>query len=315
MKQRLLAATVAAATDPATAYSHPLNQLAVPVDATGLCRQLAPAVIAHSANPGLGAASLWALANLWPHAGTEERPLLRTRLLNGLASRRCADSALLTSFQLREWQKKIPTSFGTLPPSVASLRGILEVDDPLAAYLLLAEHLGMVPNLETLCWVLGSLAVQLAQTYHDRGGGIATVLQGLVACEQLGPHVPAEQLVAVISQLAHRLWWLRAHGGLHAIRVSLDSSSRPYLPALHSGDITLAQRAARSLASQHVNRFWEETWQAFAEVLGCRPGKLPRLLALCHAAAWRAGDGVVSGEDASAIAGAITAALYRGQPH
>lgn len=315
LRPRFLAAAVAAPVDPATPYAHPLNQLAVPVDADGLCRQLAPALLAHPADPGMGVASLWALATLWPHVGAEERPLMRTRLLNGLASRRCPDSALLTSFQLREWQKQVPTSFGNQPPSVASLRGILEVDDPLAAYLLLAEHLGMAPELETLCWVLGSLAAQLVQTSHDRNGGIAMTLQGLVACERLVPHVPVEYLAVVISQLAHRLWWLRSRAGLQAIRLSLDHSVRPYTPALLSGDITLAQRAARGIAEQRTARFWEESWRAIDEQLPGPNRYLPRLLGLCDAAAWRAGDGVVSGEDAGAIAGAIAGGIYRTRSH
>lgn len=311
LRRSILDRCLAAPADTAPPYAHPLNQLAIPAEASGLCQQLIPALIAHPADPAAGASALWALAELWPHIGADERPLMRTRLLNTVASRRAPEDAVLTSLQLREWQKKVPTSYGTQAPSVASLRGILQADDPLAAYLLLAEHLGLVVDLETLCWVLGSLAVDLAQTQHDRGGRIASVLAGLVACERMARLVPAEQLVTVISQQAHQLWWLRARGGLHAVRVSLDQSMSPYGAALRSGDITLAQRSARAYAGQQPARYWEESWQAVGEHLLDCSRDLPRIIAMLDAAAWRAGDGAVSGDDAAALACMLSDAIYR----
>jgi len=313
LRRRAIEACLADPVDAAAPYVHPLNQQPVPNEPGDLCRQLAPALVAHPADPASGAAALWALANLWPHVGADERALLRTRFLNSLAGRRSDAAATLTAFQLREWQKKVPTSFGSQAPSVASLRGILEVQDPLESYLLLAEHLGTAVDIQTLCWVLGSLAVQLIQANHDRSGRIAATLQGLTACERLAPLVPIEHLVTVISQLAHRLWWLRARGRLSPVRTSLDQTQRPYGSALASGDITIAQRAARALVAQHPGRFWDDTWRAVGELLGTG-GRHGRVLALIDAAHWRAGEGLVSGDDAAAIAAVLADEFYRRQP-
>lgn len=311
LRRRILDTCQGNPLDAAAPYAHPLNQQPVPGEPADLCRQLAAALVAHPADPATGAAALWALATLWPHVAADERPLLRTRFLNGLAARRAEAEATLSAFQLREWQKKVPTSFGTQPPSVSSLRGILEADDPLDAYLLLAEHLGTAVDVQTLCWVLGSLSVQLIQAHHDRGGRLAGVLQGLTACERLAPLVPIEQLVTVISQVAHRLWWLGSRSRLSLVRTSLDQTQRPYLQAVASGDITLGQRAARTLVAQHPGRYWADTWQAFGDLLGDPRRSHGRLLALIDAAHWRAGEGLVSGDDAAAVAGVIADSYYR----
>jgi hypothetical protein len=313
LRRTVLERCLAAEPDQAPAFAHPLNQQAVPEDEAGLCAQLVPALIAHPADQALNSAALWCMVQLWPHCGADERPLLRTRLLNGIAARRGDDAAALTSFQLREWQKKVPTHYGTLTPSVASLRGVLSTDDALAAYLLLAEHLGMQVDLETLCWVLGSLTVHLLHEHHDFRGDLAGLLIGTTACERLVPLVPSEAMVTVISQLNHRLWWLRAQGRLRPIRKSLDQSQRPFAPAIATGDITLAQRAARTLVSQQPGAFWSSAWQAVGEWLPADQPGLLRLLTVLDAARWRADDGAVSMDDASAIAAMLAELAWRRQ--
>lgn len=297
--------------DEAPPYVHPLNQQAVPEHESDLCTQLVPALIAHPTDPAQGASALWALGQLWPHVAADERPLLRTRFLNTLSTRREDPAATLSAFQLREWQKKVPTHYGTLTPSVASLRGVLEADDALAAYLLLAEHLGMTVDLETMCWVLGSLAVQLLQANHDRSGRLAGVVLGATACERLVPHIQAESLVTVISQLNHRIWWLKAHGGLHPVRQSIDHTQRPFGPAVATGDITLAQRAARTLAAQQPGRFWGEAWRLAGEHPPRSRRDMLRILSLMDTARWRSDSGSVAVDDASAIAAALTDIAYR----
>ncbi len=296
--------------DVAAPYTHPLNQLAAPGDAAGLCQQLIPAIIAQRGDPGLAMAALEALSALWPHAGADERPLLRTRLLDSLGAARIPEESALTTFQLRDWQKRVPTHYGVQTPSVASLRGLLDAPDALAAYLLLAEHLGMTVELETLCWVFGSISIQVMQVRHDRAGHLVHALQGAAACERLVPSLPAETLVTVISQLAHRLWWLNAKGGLHRVRLSIDQTQRPYRQAVLTGDITLAQRAAR-VSAQDAQRFWTETWHLVSEVGLPRAADLPRLLALLDSARWRAEDGAVVADDAAAIAATLTDLAYR----
>lgn len=297
--------------DEAPPYVHPINQQPVPEDPRGLCHQLLPALIAHPADPALGAASLWSLSELWPHVATDERAILRTRLLNSLAMRREDSAGALTAFQLREWQKKVPTHYGTLTPSVASMRGVLETPEALAAYLLLAEHLGMAVDLETLCWVQGSLGIHLLQSHHDRGGRLAGFVIGASACERLVPHCHAESLVTVISQLNHRIWWLRAHGRLHPVRQSIDHTQRPFGPAVATGDITLAQRAARTLAAQQPGRFWYEVWREIASRLPTGRTDLLRLLSMLDAARWRSESGGVAVDDASAIAALLADLAYR----
>jgi hypothetical protein len=313
LRLAILERCLAADPDHAPAYALPLNQQPVPADERGLCTQLAPALIAHPANQALNATALWSLVQLWPHCGGDERALLRTSLLNSVTSRRAHEDSFLTSFQLREWQKKVPTQYGTLTPSVASLRGMLDTDNALAAYLLLAEHLGMQVDLETLCWVLGTLTVQLQHHDHDLHGQLAGMLLGATSCERLVPLVPTEALVTVISQLSHRLWWLRAHGGLRRIRTSLDQSQRPFGPAIATGDITLAQRAARTVASQQPRMFWSLAWAAVGEWLPQEQTSMLRLLTAMDAGRWRAEDGAVSIDDASAIAAVLAELAWQGR--
>ena len=300
--------------DQAAAYAHPLNQQPVPDDERGLCTQLIPGLIAHPADPSAGATALWGLAQLWPHCSADERPLLRTRLLNSISSRRGSDEEMLTSFQLREWQKKVPTHYGTLTPSVATLRGVLVCDDALAAYLLLVEHLGMQVDLETVCWVLGSLSVHQMHEHHDDAGRLAGLLLGATASERLVPLVPSESLVTVISQLNHRLWWLSMRSGLSPIRKSLDQSQRPLGSAVATGDITLAQRAARTLVTQQPAMFWSATWQAVGEWLPNDQTTVLRLLTVIDAARWRANEGAVAADDAAAIAAIIAESAWLRHP-
>ena len=311
VRRTILERCLAADVDSAAPYAHPLNQQPVPEDEAGLCAQLVPALIAHPADPAMNASALWSLVQLWPHCGADERPVLRTSLLNSITARRSADGAALTSFQLREWQKKVPTHYGTLTPSVASLRGVLDTDDALAAYLLLAEHLGMQVDLETLCWVLGSLTVHLLHETHDMRGELAGLLLGMTACERLVPLVPTEGMVTVISQLNHRLWWLRLHGRLRPIRKSLDQSQRPFVPAIATGDITQAQRAARALISQQPTMFWGSAWQAISEWLPADQRSLLRLLTVLDAARWRADDNAVALDDATSVAALLAELAWR----
>ncbi len=305
LRRTILERCLGAPPDEAAAYTHPLNQQPVPDNEDGLCAQLIPALIAQPADQAKNAASLWCLAQLWPHCAADERPLLRTRLLNSIAARRGSEAGSLTTFQLREWQKQVPTHYGTLTPSVASLRGVIDAEEPLPAYLLLAEHLGMQVDLETLCWVLGSLAVQLMHDNHDADGALAGMLLGTTACERLAPRIPSESLVTVLSQLNHRLWWLHRHGGLRCIRKSIDHSQRPFGPAIATGDITLGQRSARAMASQQPAMFWSSAWRAVGDWLPDDHAGLLRLLSVLDAARWRADDGTVASDDATAVAGVL----------
>jgi hypothetical protein len=312
VRQRLIERCLECPVDEAPPYVHPINQQPIPDDEKQICQQLLPALIAHPADTAQSTAALWALTQLWSHVATDERALLRTRFLNTLAMRRDGEAdASLSAFQLREWQKQVPTHYGTLTPSVASLRGVLETDNALAAYLLLAEHLGMTVDLETLCWVLGSLGIQLLQSNHDRSGRLSGIVLGASACERLAAYTQAETLVTVISQLNHRIWWLKAHGGLHRIRQSIDHTQRPFGPAVATGDITLAQRAARTTAAQQPSRFWSEAWRQAGEHLPSSRRDLLRILALMDTARWRSDNGTIAIDDAAAIAAVLSDIAWR----
>jgi len=302
LRRGILERCLAAPPDEAPPYAHPLNQQPIPEDERALASQLLPALIAHPANQAKNTTALWCLVELWPHCGADERPLLRTRLLNGIAAQREDEASFITTFQLRDWQKRVPTHYGTLTPSMASLRGILDAETPLAAYLLFAEHLGMEVDLQTLCWVLGSLTVHLQHELHDLRGELAALLLGTAACERLVPLVPSEGMVTVLSQLAHRLWWLARHAHLRPIRKSLDQTQRPFTSAVATGDITLAQRAARTLASQQGHLFWGQAWSAVEQWMPKDRTVLLRLLSVLDSARWRAHDDAISVDDVSAIA-------------
>src|SRR3954469_10402323 len=98
--------------DMARPYQGPLNQAPLPRDQRELCVQLAPVISDHPADVGLSLASLLALAQIWPHVSTEERPLLRVRFLNGVPSRRADADSQASREQLIAWQRSLPTAIG-----------------------------------------------------------------------------------------------------------------------------------------------------------------------------------------------------------
>jgi hypothetical protein len=157
---------------------------------------------------------------------------------------------------------------------------------------------------------MGSLSVTQLQHFHDRRGLLVGLLHGAAACERLVPLVPPEVLVTIISQVAHRLWWSRHGVRLHPIFTSLDQGTRPFQVGVASGDVTLAQRAARALASD-PRRLWSETWQIAGMQLARHPGATGRILALCDAIHWRTGEGLASSDDAAALGGVLAAVAWR----
>ncbi|MEK7411743.1 MAG: hypothetical protein AAB263_00330 [Planctomycetota bacterium] len=302
IRQQVLETCLKLPPDQAPAYAHPANQQPVPANEAGLSAQIVPIISSLPVDPALAIGHLWALTQLWPHVAADERPLLRARLINGLAAQRINQSALLSPIQLRQYQRQVPTQFGEQRPSVAALRGMLDAKEPLAAYCQLAEHLGMTNELETLCWVLGSLNVQQMQSYHDRHGLLAQTLFGTTACERLAKHIPIDFLLKLISQIAHRMWWTRNRGGLQPVITSLDQIQPPFRVAVNTGDITLAQRAARKLSAQQPAKFWDECWLLVRDLCLQNGADLCPVLTVLDATRWRAGDGIPSGDDAAAVA-------------
>lgn len=288
--------------DAAPPYAHPFNQQPLPADAAALAAHLVPALIAHPSSPGVQLSALWALLRLWPHAAADERARLRTAFLNSCCHLRCPDEAKLTTLQLRQWQKDIPTQMGMEPPSLGALREALDQPQAFAAYLRFVEHLGLQPDLEALCWALGSLAAVQLSEWHDEGGELAALLFATTAIERLLPALSVDAAIILLTQLFHRLWWLRHRGGLRAIRRSLDGSLRPFAAAVASGDCTLAQRAARALVSQHPEGFWPACWPVLASWLPEGADDLGRLLLVLAALRWRTGEEALGHDDAAALA-------------
>jgi hypothetical protein len=313
LRRGILARALMAVPDDASPYVGPLTQAPLPGTAAQLAIQLAPAIAALPAEPARAPALLWALCELWPHASSDERPLLRTRLLNTLAADRPDPASTVSVLDLRAWQKRVPTGYGTQAPSVSSLRGMLQAEDPLAAYLVLAEHLGLETRPETVCWVLGSLVVRLLRGLHDRDDLLIEALAGSVALERLCALVPPEIQLTLISQLGHRIWWLRNRAGLRPIRESLDQATRPLAAAILSGDITIAQRAVQ-VASGDPLRLWRDCWAVASERLIDHDRDLRGVLLVMDAVRFRTGDGVVASDDAAALGAVLAGIAWKQRP-
>jgi hypothetical protein len=296
--------------DAASPYMGSYNQLPIPRDQRELCTQLAPILIDHPADTGINLASLLVLANLWPHVSSEERPVLRTRYLNGLMSRRSPDGSFAPRELLREWQRDLPTFFGAETPSVANMQGLLNESSPQGAYRRLAEYLGPNVDLHTLGWVLGALSVSILVRFHDPDDRAMHVLLGSVACQQLTKLLPPEHLVVLASQLAHQLWWCRQRASLPPVLTCIDGAATSMIDAVNSGDVTLAQRAARTAARQ-PELFWDGVWRLLTDSIERRDEHWTRALGVTTAIAWRTGDNAVSPDDAAALAAILAAMAHQ----
>ncbi len=288
-------------TDMARPYIGRLNQEPIPRDQRDLCAQLAPTLIDHPDDTGLNLASLLALVQLWPHVSSDERPLVRLRFLNGLTSRTAPAGSFATREHLCAWQRGLPTAHGAEEPNLASLQALLVEETPERAYRCLAEHLDPRIDLPRIGHVIGALALTLLRQFHDREGLALHVLLGSVAIERLAEWAEPEHLATLVAQLAHQLWWSRQKAQLPPVLMCLDSTPLPLVDAVRSGDVTLAQRAARS-ASQNAAGFWEDAWQLLADSISRRDEHWPRALGMASAIAWRGGANTVSPDDAAALA-------------
>ncbi|MBA3685215.1 MAG: hypothetical protein H0W72_08245 [Planctomycetes bacterium] len=304
----MLARSLAMASD-AAGETAGAPALAVPTTPEELCTRLAPAIAANPAQIGLQLACLHALAELWPHVASHERPRLLQRFLASAASRQAPTASMVTVAQLRNWARDLPTCSGDVRPSVASLKGLLNESQPNLAYRILAEHLGCEMDLATLSWVLGALGVQVLLQVRDPAGIAAMTLAGTVASERLTGLVPPEIHAALVSQLAHQLWWCRNRAGLPQIRGCLDTTQRPFAEAISSGDITGAQRAARA-ASTRPEGFWTATWEQLSAAINLDDRAWLRAVTIVTATAWRAGDAALAPDDAAAFGGVLADLRY-----
>jgi hypothetical protein len=284
-----------------------LNQAPPPADRAALCAQLAPVVIEHPAAVGKQLAALNALVMLWPHVASGEQAFLRLRFLGGVISREAPSECMISSAQLRSWQRELPTASGDVATNVTNLHGLLNETDPKFAYSILAEHLGINMDLPTLNWVIGSLSVQMLLHYHDPQGSVLQVLLGTVSSEQLCRWTPPEHLATLVSQQVHCLWWCRNRAKLPPVRGCLDERPMSLTDAVASGNITAAQRSARAI-SRHPQVFWETVWKLLQSASEQEDAHWLRALSTVHSIAYRSSSQAVSPDDAAAI-GAVFADL------
>lgn len=299
--KELLALVDDLGTDAARPYHGPLLQASIPRDERELCAQLAPAIADRPVDVGLSLASLSALCQLWPHVASDERQLLRTRFLNGLWTRTAPDEAVATRERLTGWQRLLPTAMGGNAPNMASLQALLTEPTPEGAYRVLCEHIDPRVDLRTLGRVLGTLGVAMLRQFHDRDGQALHVLLGAVALERLVSFIDPQVWTVLAAQLAHQLWWCRRGAHLSPILTCIDPTRLGLGEAVASGDVTLAQRAARA-ASAEPARFWAEVWALLGACVAQRDDFWPRALGAVSAIAWRSGRDAVSPDDAAALA-------------
>lgn len=309
LRDRLVERAAGMAPDLAPNYSGDLVDAPIPDDAAALAAQLAPVIAASGSAPGLKVALLDALCALWPHVATSERRAMRLRFLAGCLARPAPAGSTVSAAQLCAWQNDLPTGSCELPPSVASLKALLSAQQPHLAYRVIAEHLGCAMDLPTLHWVLGALSVQVLLHLHDPHGWLGQCLLGTVAGERLASHTPPEHLATLASQLSHQLWWCHTRAALPPVRSCLDAPPQAFLAAVRGGDITAAQRAARTICAD-PSRFWSEVWTLVDEAVTWDDIHWLRALMASSAIAWRTGD-AMSPDDAAALGAVLADLSYR----
>lgn len=275
------------------------NQAPIPSDVQALVTSLAPVLAEHPAGMAANLASLWALSMLWPHAGSTDRPLLRTRWLNSLPTVSTPPGACLDPAMLRSWQREMPTEAG-LSRNFVGLSELLHADTPQHAWHCLAVHLSADLELPRLGSALGSLAVRLLTSRRDLDGNALRVLVGATALERLSPLMPLDLVPLLASHLGHELWWVATQTRSSTLATCPDHDVQPLSQALTVGDPAMVCRAARA-AAQSPDGFWTTVWQTLVDAMPS--GDDWRAPLACSAAVgWRNRAGILSPDDAAALA-------------
>jgi hypothetical protein len=313
LRDKALQRSASMKSDAAAAYSGLLNQASIPADKNALCAQVCPVLVQHPAQIGMQVASLHALTALWPHTAANERGLLRQRFLGAITNRSAPEASMVCVEQLRAWQRDVPTTLGDCVANVANLKSFLSEEEPWQAYNVLSEHLGADMDVTTLSQVVGALTVHVLLQYRDPNGQTAQALLGAVALEQLSHCAPPEFLATLVSQQGHFLWWRRNRAGLSRIRACLDSTPMSLPEAVRSGDITAAQRSARTF-SKHPQLFWEAARDLLGEWMGRDDEQWLRSLSAFSAIAYRSAGAAVSPDDAAGLASAFADMACQDRP-
>lgn len=295
---------------PVVHYVGELLYAPIPKDESELCQQLCPVTIDIAKNIGLQLSSLDGLVSLWPHISSSERSLMRQRYLDGLVSDQATKDMHLSTDQLIAWQRSLPTAQSEPNASITTLNGLLDQESPQDAYRIMSDHLGLSANLSKLSKVLGAVAVQERLQFHDPQHYLLHIILGTVACERLSRIAPPEHIATLITQLSHQLWWCRHKADLKPIRACVDHDMHNIHDAIASGNLTAAQRAARTLGQQPA-AFWQEAWKMVGECIANKNPHWHVALALVLVTAWRTSTDMVSPDDAALVGTGMADLAYR----
>ena len=283
------------------------NQAPIPADQGTLLAQLAPLVLANPGDTGLDLALLALVTDLWPHVTNDERPLLRVRFLNGLMERAAAvgtrtgmpREAVVTSAELKVWNRYLPTVTGD-GISPANAHHLLTAGTAQEAYTQFSDLFVGGMDQVAISRILGSVTLQLLNQRSDPHGHLLHPLLGTIAAERLAPLMAPELFTALLSQLAHQVWWAANLAGLE-LRGETDREITELSQAILSGSTGSIRHLVRSQVRD--NQLW---WQSLAPVakalLDGTPAQRERTVAGIWALAARSQGRIIAPDDALAIA-------------
>ena len=239
---------------------HPGNQQAPPARSEELVIGLLPALARHPADVALGLAGLEALARLWPAAGSEERPLLRSRWLSQLSTLALGPESLGVD-RLRIWTRSLPTIIGSDRPDRAALANLPVASDAEDAFRQISSHLDADFDPGSLGRTLVGVALRLIERRQDDGPMVG-VAHGCLALSRMAGLVAGEHLATITAQLAHQLWYVG-----HALNPRAAFSNPEHLArACSDHDPAAASRLARTLHARDAGH-WRSTSERVAETL------------------------------------------------
>lgn len=281
---------------------------AVPEQVDQLARQLVGFAIDHPCQIGASLAGIQALVEFWPHVSRAERLELRRRWRCQTGAQRCPSEACVDRKTLREWSRRLPTMHEDCGDHSA-LTGLLEADDAETAFQELAVLLGPGTDFPALAGALGTLAGQALRHRFDLQGWSHQTLLAAVAAQRLGSLIPPEMLVTLLCQIAHQVWWCHKAAGMRGLQPGSCDSGLGLAEAVHQGDYTASQRAARQLSAD-PERFWRCAFDLLAGLAESGNTAWPRALSSTLIACWRTGDNPISPDDAACLGAALAATTW-----
>lgn len=288
--------------------------LSMPDNATGLAAQCAELAIARPAQAGVTLARTAALLDLWPHSSRGERVQLRRLWYRGLCSCDAPTGSFVTSEELCEWQKRLPTIHDDDTPTAAALVCMLDRDDPERAHHVLAAQLGPHSDVGQLTAIFGGLANKLVLHRFDRHALLQNTLLGCTALGRIADRVPMGTALTLICQIAHRIWWCRHRAGLKPVDPGSQDRELSLAEAVCGADYTAAQRAARLLAPDR-DAWWGTVFDLLDGFAADDGSVWCRALNTVVIALQRSGSHQIAPDDAAALGASLAAANWRQPTH